>query len=107
MMRKLSDVAMETLKWKESSRGSHDLVGFGDSPVGRLTFRSIWGTQANGESGDGAWTFKRVGFFQTSVTVRPAGSDQEIARFKNNTWSRGGTLTFADGTTFKATGTSS
>jgi len=55
------------------------------------------GSFATAESGNGCWTFKRVGFLQTRATIRVCGSDAEIATFKNNTWSGGGTLTLIDG----------
>ena len=42
-------------------------------------------------------------FFRTKVTIRPCGSDAEMAIFKNDTWSYGGTLEFADGRTMQAT----
>jgi len=102
-MRKVADVAAETLTWKETS-SKEFVLQQGDIQVGRLTFRNSWGTQATAESGDGAWTFKRVGFFRPVVTVRRAGSEEDIAAFHNNTWSRGGSLRFADGgPTFHAT----
>lgn len=36
------------------------------------------------------------------MTIRACGSDHDIAIFKNNTWSGGGTLQLADGETFQA-----
>jgi hypothetical protein len=61
-----------------------------------LRFRSAFGSFATAESADGCWTFKRVGFWQTRVTIRRCGSDQDIAVFRNNTWTQGGTLELAD-----------
>ena len=57
-----------------------------------LRFRSIWGSLATAESADGCWTFKRVGFLQTRATIRTCESEDEIAVFKNNSWTGGGTL---------------
>jgi hypothetical protein len=37
------------------------------------------------------------------VTVRPCGTDDDIAIFKNNTWSGGGTLELSSERTFRAT----
>ncbi len=45
----------------------------------------------------------RVGFWQTRATIRACDSDEEIATFKNNTWSGGGTLLFPDGRQYPAT----
>jgi len=47
----------------------------GDDRVASLRFRSSFGTLATGESADGCWTFKRVGFWQTRATIRARGSD--------------------------------
>ena len=68
----------------------------GDSLFATLRFRSSFGTFATAETIDGCWTFKRVGFWQTRVTIHPCNSEDEIAVFKNNTWSDGGTLLFPD-----------
>jgi hypothetical protein len=68
-----------------------------DELIATLRFRSSFGTFATGESADGCWTFKRIGFWQTKATIRTCESDTEIAIFRNNTWSGGGTLEFADG----------
>jgi len=80
----------------------YELVSSTGEVEATLHFRSSFGSFATAESADGCWTFKRVGFWQTKVTVRPCGSDEDIARFKNNTWSCGGTLEFPDGRTFQA-----
>jgi hypothetical protein len=74
----------------------------GDELVATLRFRSLFGSFATAESGDGCWTFKRVGFWQTSVTIRSPGSDQDIAVFKNNTWMNGGTLELPNGCRYPA-----
>ena len=39
----------------------------GDMLAATLRFRSSFGSFATAEDGDGCWTFKRVGFWQTSV----------------------------------------
>jgi len=75
----------------------------GEECVSTLRFRSSWGTFATAESQEGCWTFKRTGFWQTRVTIRPCGSEDDLASFKHNTWSGGGTLEFPDGRTFRAT----
>jgi len=71
--------------------------------VGTLRFRSSFGSFATADGEDGCWTFKRVGFWRTKVTVRACGSDDDVAIFKNNTWSGGGTLELPNGPTFRAT----
>ena len=74
-----------------------------DEVIATLRFRSSFGTFATAESADGCWTFKRIGFWKTKATIRACGSETEIAFFKNNTWSGGGTLELSDGRKFQAT----
>ena len=87
-----------SLKWVQPSAFTmrYELRA-GDEVVGAMSFRSASGSFATGECADGCWTFKRVGFFQTRVTVRQCESEVDIATFRNNTWSAGGTLELADG----------
>jgi len=70
--------------------------------LGALNFRSSWGTLAVAETADGCWTFKRVGFFSTRVSIRRCDSEIEVAAFRNNTWSGGGTLELPDGRVYRA-----
>jgi hypothetical protein len=65
--------------------------------AGTLVFRSAFGSLATAEGADGCWTFKRVGFLQTRVSIRSCGDDHDLATFKNQTWSGGGTLELASG----------
>jgi hypothetical protein len=74
-----------------------------DELIATLRFRSSFGSFATAESADGCWTFKRVGFWQTKATIRACGSDNDIAVFRNNTWSGGGTLELSEGRKFLAT----
>lgn len=103
-LRKISEVADQPLTWTQPGalKKSFELR-LGDEPVATLEFRSIFGSFATGESADGCWTMKRVGFWQTRATVRPCEAEMDIAEFKDKTWSNGGTLTLADGRQFHAT----
>jgi hypothetical protein len=102
-MLKLSDLTGQELKWTQphALKMEFDLL-CGDIPAAWLRFRSSFGTFATGSSADGSWTFKRVGFWQTRVTIRAEGSEAELAAFRNNTWKGGGTLELADGRKFPA-----
>ena len=86
-----------TLEWQQPKlfKMEYELKS-GDSLLATLRFRSSWGTFATAQSADGCWTFKRVGFWQTRVTVHACDSEDELAVYKNNTWSDGGTLLFPD-----------
>ena len=103
-MRSIFSATNQPLKWAQPSafRMEYELLS-GDEVFATLTFRSSFGTLATGDTADGCWTFKRVGFWQTRLTVRPCGDEQDLAVFKNNTWSGGGTLEFPDGRVFRAT----
>jgi len=49
--------------------------------VGTLRWQKKRGSLVLGETKIGSWSFKRVGFFSTKVSVRTAESEQEIAAF--------------------------
>lgn len=103
-MQRIAEVADRELKWHQPAwtRQEYELSEPA-GPVARLAFQSMLGTRAVAESGDGSWTFKRVGFWQQRATVRVAGSEHDLAVFRNNTWRNGGTLEFAEGARFRAT----
>lgn len=92
-MKKLADLLDRELKWTQPSafRMYYELQA-GDELAATVRFRSAFGSLATSESGDGCWTFKRVGFFQTRVTIRVCGEETDIAVFRNNTWTGGGAL---------------
>ena len=71
----------------------------GDRLVGSLAYRSKTGTLALAESARGRWTFKRVGFFNTRVTVREEGTETDLAVFRPNLWGHGA-LVFMDRSSF-------
>ena len=97
-MQSLSARSGQALKWTQpkASKMEYELHA-GEQLAATLRFRSSFGSFATAESAEGCWTFKRVGFWQTRVTVRVCDGDSDIATFVNNTWSGGGTLTLPDG----------
>jgi len=103
-MRKIAELVGKQLKWVQPRvlKMQYELRA-DDELAATLGFRSSFGSFARGESADGCWTFKRMGFWQTRVTVRTRGEDVDIATFKNNTWSGGGTLELSAGRKFLAT----
>lgn len=102
-MPKLSSLARRPLKWVQPKmlKMEYELQDDGRL-VATVIFRSMFGSLATASSDDGAWTFKRTGFFHPVVTVRLEGKEKDIAFFRNNTWSRGGTLELADGRKYLA-----
>ena len=102
-MKKILDLIGRELKWVQPHATKMDFeLRDGDEVAAALRFRSLFGSFATAESADGVWTFKRIGFFQTKVTVRALGSETDIGVFKNNTWKDGGTLELPDGRTYPA-----
>ena len=97
-MQRLADLLDREMKWTQPAalKMHYELIG-GDEPAATLDFRSLFGSLATGESADGCWTFKRVGFFQTRVTIRVCDDETDIAVFRNNTWRGGGALELPDG----------
>ena len=102
-MKSIAESAGRELRWGQPSalRMEYELRE-GEEQIATLRFKSSFGTFATAESADGCWTFKRVGFWQTRVSVRACGSESETASFENNTWNGGGTLKFPDGRKFPA-----
>ena len=96
-MKRITELIGRELKWSQPSafKMNYELLS-GDEPSASLRFRSSFGSLATGESANGCWTFKRTGFFQTRVTIRVCGEETDIAVFRNNTWSGGGTLELSD-----------
>lgn len=104
-MRRIAELVGQPLKWEQPSalKMEYELRTEGGEPAATLRFRSSFGSFATAEGADVCWTFKRIGFFRTQVTIRACGSDDDIAIFKNNTWTSGGALELADGRKFQAT----
>ena len=92
----------EELRWRqpEASKWRYILTREGDpAPLASLEWRSAWGTFATAMAHGEEWTFKRTGFRHPRVTVRRAGSEDDLAVFETN-WQGGGTLTLPGGATF-------
>jgi|SRR5689334_23429449 len=103
-MRKIAELVARQLEWVQPGTFKmHFELRADDEVAATLRFRSSFGSFATGESADGCWTFKRMGFWQTKVTIRTCGEDADFATFKNNTWSGGGTLELSGGQKFLAT----
>jgi hypothetical protein len=103
-MKKIAELIGRELEWVQPSAWKMEYeLRAGDELIATLRFRSSFGSFATAESADGCWTFKRVGFWQTRVTIRGCGSEMDIAMFMNNTWSGGGALELPDGRKVLAT----
>jgi hypothetical protein len=102
-MKKLSELVERDLEWVQPSAARREFeLRDGGDVVATLRFRSALGSFATAETAEGSWTFKRVGFWSPRVTVCVAGTDREIASFRNNTWTGGGTLELSGGRALRA-----
>jgi hypothetical protein len=92
-----------SLTWTQPDtfKSEYELQNLGEK-VALLRFKSLWGSLATAESASGNWTFKRIGFWEPQVTIRPLGSETNIAVYTNKTWQNGGTLQLQDGRKFLA-----
>lgn len=103
-MKRFDDAIRHSLRWVQPKMMTQAFeLRDADELVATLEFRSLLGTLATARSSAGAWTFKRVGFWQTRATVRAEGHEEDLAVFEPHTWSDGGTLTLAGGRTLKVT----
>jgi hypothetical protein len=91
------DLAAEWIQPSVSER-SYQLQS-GEFLLGRLFFRSSFGTLAVAETAEGRWTFKRVGFLNPRVTARVADSGEDLAVYQPKFWGDG-VLTFMSGPVF-------
>lgn len=71
-----------------------------DQQYAALHFPSAFGSLATASTMDGTWTYKRVGFFSTRITVRAEGSETDLAIFKPKWTGTHGVLEFAMGQTY-------
>jgi hypothetical protein len=102
-MKKIATLIDHELKWVQPHTLKMEYELHADMELAAtLRFRSSFGSFATAESADGCWTFKRIGFWQTQATVRACDVEADLATFKNNTWTGGGTLEFPDGRKFMA-----
>lgn len=102
-MTTISQLTGTGLHWKQPhmNEPSFELTG-NEGALAKLHFKNSFGSYAEGEVDGQVWTFKRQGFLNTYVAVRKKGAEANIAVYKNNTWSGGGTLELPDGRKYPA-----
>ena len=95
-MKSLREKTEGHLSWKQP-KATHqifELKNNGDL-LGKVVFPKSVGSLAEAETSDGKWTFKRVGFFTTRITIRKSGEEEDIAVFRPNLIARSGSLEFS------------
>lgn len=101
-MKSLKEIPNEQLNWIQPKalnliyelRGENDLFG-------TLVFPKTFGSLAEAETADGKWTLKRVGYFNTRITIRKYEHENDIAVFKPNLMATTGTIQFANGNSYQ------
>ena len=85
--------------WMETGKLESQLVSGGEV-VGTLRWDRGWSALATGESSEGRWTFKRVGFLTPKIMVR-APSSQANSATLTLAWRGGGVIDLATGESFR------
>ena len=100
-MKSIRSVEAEQLNWIQPKaleqtfelRGNEDLYA-------SLIFPKSLGSLAEAEASNGKWTFKRVGFFNVTITIREVGKETDLAVYKPKRMSYSGSLEFSNGEIF-------
>jgi len=104
-MRRIEEFAGNTLNWIQPRPMARQFELRQDGDVlATLRFDTAFGSLARAETEDGVFTFKRVGFFRPGVTIRKAGSDEDLGNYQPS-WNNGGELELENGKgyTFRCT----
>lgn len=102
-MRSIIGIPASPIVWKQPKLMEPAFeLRYSEEILGTLRFKNSFGSLAEGTMAEGKWTFKRLGFLKTHVTIRKTDDQRNIAIFNNNTWSQGGTLELPDGRKYQA-----
>jgi hypothetical protein len=100
-MKSIKSVVDHELTWSQQSVLRHEFeLRFGGEIVARLRLPKMIGTRGVAESGDGSWTFERIGFWKAKTIVKVTGSVDELGSYTSNTWKPGGVLQLPNGKKF-------
>jgi hypothetical protein len=72
----------------------------GEVTFATLRWEKAFGSRAQAETAEATWTFKRVGFFKPSITVRVPDSEADLAVFHPD-WFGNGAVEFPSGSRWK------
>jgi hypothetical protein len=105
IMRLIQEVADQELVWRQpTAMKEHYELRAGDEVLATLQWQRSWAsTLATAHTAEGAWTFKRSGFWQQRIGVRPLDSEREVATFVPD-WKGNGLLTVGGERTFNWVG---
>jgi hypothetical protein len=92
-MKNIRSVVDYELTWSQQSVWKHEFeLRFGGELVATLRLPKMMGTIGVAESGDGSWTFERIGFWKSRSVIKASGSTVELGSYTSNTWKPGGIL---------------
>jgi hypothetical protein len=97
-MKNIRSVIDYELTWSQQSVMKNEFeLRFGGELVAILRLPKMVGTTGIAESGDGSWTFERIGFWKSRSIVKASGSTVELGSYTQNTWKPGGVLQLPNG----------
>lgn len=89
------------VEWLQpSALGRFFTLVCGDSLLATLEFTSPFGSLAKATCSEGCWTFKRVGFFNTRVSVRNMGEETDLGIYHPRWTGSEGRLDLQSGASF-------
>jgi hypothetical protein len=97
-MKTIRSVVDYELTWSQPSVWKSEFeLRFGGELVATLRLPKMMGTVGVAESGDGSWTFERIGFWKSRCTIKASGSMEELGSYTQHTWKPGGILQLPNG----------
>ena len=96
-MEPLTKTKSKSFEWTRSGKVS--TLSDDGKVYAKVTLMKAWGSLATGESSDGRWTLKRVGFLRPRVTVRTEGSRSDMAVVTMD-FGGGGKIAFSDASAY-------
>jgi hypothetical protein len=100
-MKTIRSVVDHELTWSQESVFKSEFeLRFGGEPVATLRLPKMIGTKGVAESGDGSWTFERIGFWKMKTDVTDGRSSVVLGSYASNAWKPGGVLQLPNGKKF-------
>jgi hypothetical protein len=97
-MKTIHSVVDYELLWSQQTVFKNEYeLRWGGELVATFRFPKMLSTMGAAESGDGRWTFERIGFWKAKTIVKAQGSEDVLGSFTDNTWKAGGVLQLPGG----------
>ena len=103
-MHRINTCVDGSLIWVKTSWRRKDYVlQYDGEDVATFRFQRLFGSLATAQSAEGCWTFQQVGLMRRRTVVRECGDEREVAVFRNNWWTFGGTVELSTGERYRIT----